>query len=52
MADAALLNEAKALNMDISPVTGAYIEQTVARLYALPASVVRTASEAIRPERN
>jgi tripartite-type tricarboxylate transporter receptor subunit TctC len=52
MADAALLNEAKMQNMDISPVTGAYIEQTVARLYALPASIVRAASEAIRPERN
>jgi tripartite-type tricarboxylate transporter receptor subunit TctC len=51
MADAALLNEAKMQNMDISPVPGAYIEQTVARLYALPTSVVRTASEAIRPER-
>lgn len=51
VADKTLLSEARAQNMDISPVTGDYIERTVARLYALPASVVRTASEAIQPER-
>jgi tripartite-type tricarboxylate transporter receptor subunit TctC len=51
VADKTLLQEAKAQNMDISPVTGQYIEQTVARLYALPVSVVRTASEAIQPDR-
>jgi tripartite-type tricarboxylate transporter receptor subunit TctC len=49
--DPALRAEAKAQNMDISPVTGVYIEQTVVRLYALPPSVVKTASEAIQPER-
>lgn len=38
-------------NMDISPVTGIYIEQTVARLYSLSASVIEAASEAIQPER-
>jgi tripartite-type tricarboxylate transporter receptor subunit TctC len=51
VADPTLRAEAKAQNMDISPVTGTYIEQTVARLYALPAAVVKRASEAIQPER-
>jgi tripartite-type tricarboxylate transporter receptor subunit TctC len=49
--DPALRQEAKAQNMDISPVTGGYIEETVARLYALPPAVVKRASDAIQPER-
>jgi tripartite-type tricarboxylate transporter receptor subunit TctC len=51
MHDNALIEEAKAHNMDISPVTGKHIEDTVAYLYSLPTSVIRTVREAIQPER-
>ncbi len=49
MRDPALLAEAKAQNMEISPVTGGYIEQTAARLTAFPADVVKSAAAAIQP---
>lgn len=52
MQDPTLRKEAKSQNMDISPVTGKYIENMVARLAALPASVIHKASEAIKPEKN
>jgi hypothetical protein len=51
MRDPALIEEAKAQNLDVSPVNGPYIEETVRTLFALPASVVHAASEAIQPER-
>jgi tripartite-type tricarboxylate transporter receptor subunit TctC len=49
--DTALLAEAKAQNMDISPVTGQYIEETVAYLFSLPTAVIQTARVAIQPEK-
>ena len=51
MRDGTLVEEAKAQNLDISPVTGQEIEETVAYLYSLPTLVIRTAREAIQPER-
>lgn len=51
MQDKALIEEANAQNMDISPVSGQYIEETVSYLFSLPTAVIQTARIAIQPEK-
>ena len=51
MKDPEFLAEAASHNMDISPVSGNFIEQTIHRLNALPPEIITKASEAIRADR-
>lgn len=45
--DPAFLADAKKLNLEISPVSGAFISQTLARLFATPPAVLEAARKAI-----
>jgi tripartite-type tricarboxylate transporter receptor subunit TctC len=47
MKDPEFLSEAKKLNLDVAPVSGAALDKLLAELYATPKDVVKKASEAI-----
>ena len=49
MNDKALLEDAEKLRVDIAPLSGAKVQEVVAKLYATPKDIVERARKAIRP---
>jgi hypothetical protein len=48
MIDAAFRGEARNLNLDVEPVSGADVEALLREIYASPPEVVKLASELVR----
>ena len=49
MADPAFLADAEKMNIEITPASGARVQEVVAKMYASPASIVKRAREALQP---
>ena len=49
MADPAFLADAQKMNIEITPASGARVQEVVAKMYASPASIVKRAREALQP---
>ena len=50
MADKAFLADAEKVSIDIDPLSGAKVQDVVAKLYAAPPAIVERARKAIRPD--
>jgi hypothetical protein len=50
MANKEFLADAEKLGLDIEPLSGAKVQEVVAKLYATPPTIVDRARKAIRPE--
>ena len=50
VADPAFLADAEKLGIDIEPLSGAKVQDVVAKLYATPPAIVERARKAIRPD--
>ena len=50
VADPAFLAEGEKLGIDIEPLSGARVQDVVAKLYATPPVIVERARKAIRPD--
>ena len=49
MRDPQVLEDAEKLRVDIAPLSGAKVQELVAKLYATPKDIVERARQAIRP---
>ena len=50
MADPQFLADAEKVRIDIEPLSGAKVQEVVAKLYATPKDIVERARKAIRPD--